>query len=707
MTTPSNEGVPTSATLNVPGTSRRGVIALAVGGVIAGTAGALLARPDPAAAVSNGKKKPVVPSDLSMTYDEIRLTSAWPEGVPAFVCSSGHEGTFLVDPSDTSSPDNGGTVLVNATGQRFLRQHERGTVQAAWFAAAGGPLTAAAVNAAIAATRLAAADRAVVRLPVGTHEMGETIVIPSHTALIGEGRGITILRLAAGANCDVIRSDGFDEFVGQAAISSAPRYIAVRDLTIDGNYLANAWNSATNTINNTTGSGIRFYARLFEIDVEVNNVAEHALYLEGAGSRGSDDVRSLVRLNGRVSGKEGVVFRGIGDIVLEEILFGLAGILPRPIADTVLPITSIFSGASYGGYTGVDGLVIDKTQSYYEGNVELGFVHVYACYNGVGIRSWGGGCRIEGSHIVSESNLGGVDLSSTTYGYFSTLSVRNNGRHHPNLSIAKPAPRPGLSLAGTIGFLVSAYHCFRSVATASSEGWTGLVITGTFNKVGIVHANSTNPTTGNRYVGDAVHVSGSSNEVTGVLRTVNGDGVVMSGANNRVDVVIQEVINGTAIVRSAGTGGANRGNRISANITNSPVALRSEGYVSAESIDITVALASGQVVFEGDEPQSDGQRWAINGAVGGIPVTTAPRVSAAVDATSTAEQEIVIPHGAVLAPVAHDVVCSLVDRSSTPSNARLDYLQVRSVDASSVTIIVKLRTAGTTADDLNVVAHVR
>lgn len=50
----------------------------------------------------------------------------------------GGEGIFIVDQDDSSSPDNGGTVLVDASGRRWKRQYS-GDVSVGWFLGGSGP----------------------------------------------------------------------------------------------------------------------------------------------------------------------------------------------------------------------------------------------------------------------------------------------------------------------------------------------------------------------------------------------------------------------------------------------------------------------------------------------------------------------------------------------------------------------------------------
>jgi hypothetical protein len=74
-----------------------------------------------------------------------------PEGY--YVIDPGKEGLYLADPADTASPDDTGTVIVTASGQRYKRVIETDWVDVAWFGAVGDGHTddTAAIRAADAA----------------------------------------------------------------------------------------------------------------------------------------------------------------------------------------------------------------------------------------------------------------------------------------------------------------------------------------------------------------------------------------------------------------------------------------------------------------------------------------------------------------------------------------------------------------------------
>nr|AFT64079.1 hypothetical protein [gamma proteobacterium D250]AFT64160.1 hypothetical protein [gamma proteobacterium D250] len=347
-----------------------------------------------------------------------------------------------------------------------------------------------------------------------------SIRLDSNIAILGSGRGITIIDLQSPVNAFISR-DFTDFYSGGGDLKDAPKYLSVKNLTIEGNYLSSSWKSSDSAVVNDSGSGIVLFGSLYEIDVEINNIPGHALFLAGFGERGTSDVRSIVRLNGRVSGGAAINFKGPGDIVFENVIYGLTN------ADPISGLTGEVSSAAFV----INGL------DQYEGNVELGFVHVYANYFGPGIQTFGN-VRLEGAHIVSESNASGVKLSEDTYGSISLLSVRNNGRHHPNYSGSYTAG-PGLVVDSQYGFSIGQYTCFRTVIINYDDGWPCAQVNGNYIKMDILSRNTTSPETGERYEGDGVVLKGDKNYITGRILNIHGDysAIIDNGEGNYVNVI--------------------------------------------------------------------------------------------------------------------------------------------------------------------------
>lgn len=94
---------------------------------------------------NSGRRR--VPDLLSMnllvavTIAELRAMTSPEPDVVYYVSDSGKEGHFHYDPADSATPDNTGTVIVSSSGARLKRILEAGTVNVAWFGAAGDGIT--------------------------------------------------------------------------------------------------------------------------------------------------------------------------------------------------------------------------------------------------------------------------------------------------------------------------------------------------------------------------------------------------------------------------------------------------------------------------------------------------------------------------------------------------------------------------------------
>ncbi len=138
-------------------------------------------------------------------------------------------GMFVYQPADTTSADNAGTIIVDASGRRWYRQVYNQTLHAAWFGAyAGSPDNTAALNAAFAAMTASAtlmfgrgifsfASPIVFTLPAGQFSV----------TLVGDGADITVLYWPAGSGLSI-------------ACSSAQHSVHLRDLTFATGTVATA-----------------------------------------------------------------------------------------------------------------------------------------------------------------------------------------------------------------------------------------------------------------------------------------------------------------------------------------------------------------------------------------------------------------------------------------------------------------------------------
>ncbi|PYI56547.1 hypothetical protein [Paenibacillus flagellatus] len=86
-----------------------------------------------------------------------------------FVRDEEREGYFVFDPADVSTPDNGGTVLVSSSGDRFFRIVENGILNVKWFGAKGDHVPGGA---------LGTDDTAAIAAAAGALQVGQTLFFP-------------------------------------------------------------------------------------------------------------------------------------------------------------------------------------------------------------------------------------------------------------------------------------------------------------------------------------------------------------------------------------------------------------------------------------------------------------------------------------------------------------------------------------------------
>jgi hypothetical protein len=138
---------------------------------------------------------------------------------------SGIAGPFTRDDSDTTSADNGGTILVDTSSRRWKRVFG-GPVNVKWFGAVGDGVTndVAEINSAI--TEVNSTGGGEVYLPAGTYLVGTiggstAVSLASNVMLSGAGRGSTIIKLAAGADSHVV-------------VATSVENVGIKSLTVDG-----------------------------------------------------------------------------------------------------------------------------------------------------------------------------------------------------------------------------------------------------------------------------------------------------------------------------------------------------------------------------------------------------------------------------------------------------------------------------------------
>jgi hypothetical protein len=161
--------------------------------------------------------------DTQDTYADVRaLTASYPfetiiVGGASVVGVGG--GTFYLDPADVVSPDNGGTILVDAGGRRWKRIYSD-AVNVLWFGATGDGVTddSAAINAAISFVSILGGGTLFV--PDGAYLIANPIELMDYLELVFS-RGAEFLQGADGIN--IIQS------------STHAYFTAIRNPQINGN----------------------------------------------------------------------------------------------------------------------------------------------------------------------------------------------------------------------------------------------------------------------------------------------------------------------------------------------------------------------------------------------------------------------------------------------------------------------------------------
>ena len=107
-------------------------------------------------------------------------------------------GIFYLDSADTSSADNGGTIVVDGLGNRWKRQAQR-DVLVTWF---GDCSTGAGFTAALAAAITAAGVGGTISVPVGSYTLTASVTLLTNQTLRGLDGRPTITRGFAGTMID-------------------------------------------------------------------------------------------------------------------------------------------------------------------------------------------------------------------------------------------------------------------------------------------------------------------------------------------------------------------------------------------------------------------------------------------------------------------------------------------------------------------------
>jgi len=357
---------------------------------------------------------------------------------------------------------------------------------------------------------VAAAGGGEVLLPEGIFVVSQALVLPSRVALRGAGFAVTEIKLAAGANDDVIRTVGFSSLTNTDAWFSSenvPYGFAIRDLQVNGN-----------KANNTSGGGIRIYGKGYTVHgVLVRDASGAGYYSECGAKTGQSDWTDLPETY-------------IGDVRCRNndgIGFHFRG----PHNAQVGNISSAFNGDWGASF---------EVSANYDGNCDqVAVLHTYA--NG-GDKGTYVGTVVHFDRLIGDGDNIQIDATKCT---ISQLKILNAGSRRDALHLTANADltqidqiditmRPPVDAASRTAMLV---ECARSQfgqvrLSGNSHTNDGLVLSGTSNQVASVLAIEFNAASM-----AGVRVSGTRQRVTsGFITNCTTAVAYTPGSKNTIQV---------------------------------------------------------------------------------------------------------------------------------------------------------------------------
>lgn len=197
-------------------------------------------------------------------------------------------GAFIRDDSDTTSADNGGTIIVAANGKRWKRVFS-GAFDIRWFGAVGDNATDC-TNAIQNAINVASLQNGIVFLPPGTFKFSQRLTIASRITIQGSGMGNT----AGGADSAASILVKTTNVVG-ILIKSGANFCTLNDFALIGTATTGTSSGIQNgESDNTNGAGkttfrniVSFGHKGHGLDIQNGNSGRlDKVYLNGNGLNG-------------------------------------------------------------------------------------------------------------------------------------------------------------------------------------------------------------------------------------------------------------------------------------------------------------------------------------------------------------------------------------------------------------------------------------
>jgi hypothetical protein len=274
-----------------------------------------------------------------------------------------------------------------------------------------------------------------------------------------------------------------------------------------------------------------------------------------------------------------------------------------------------------------------------------------------------------------------------------TIHTYANGRSAtPNLDTGchlGSIAQAGLIMTDGDNLEISASNCMINSYRGYNIGGQqdGLVISGNANQIGLVNATVWSSSTGKT----AINISGGQNSIGQVFlgtSGINNDGILISGGDNSVTGIYVAGFTGTGKTALKISGSFNR---VVGELTNNATNFnRSAGTFNVA--DLRISTSGSQIAVAGAAPDTT-DRFDIRSAGTQHGATNISTISASVPMDITTAQTITVAHGLLYTPSIQNIALTLLDSSPSSTAYQVAYMRVNSVDATNVTIGLKLAVA--------------
>ena len=557
-------------------------------------------------------------------------------------------------------------IATGSTEARTLPDRFADVVNVKDFGAKGDGVTddTTSIQAAIDFTSSRGGD--IVYFPAGTYIQNDSLVIRNGVRLVGAGDWITTIKKADGMNKDAIISENFDtlkDLDDQQASPLFPRDMGIVGMTLQGQYLSGDVTMSGNSYINTDGGGIKIIGSRCTLSCTVLNQAGVGVFLQAKGRFNQSDKiqNSTIRLNINTCKYECLIFDGPADIFIDAVYAGNAGSTDVPGTGNA-PIVSPTYGQTNGGLC--DSVVFAT-------GAEVGFLHAWGTYHGVGVRCLSG--RLNADFIISESNqCGHFVAEGESRGSITKILCHGGGGGGALRPDRQKYPDIHIKTTDGLSFHIGGIYMY--CRSNVDNGQDKVVIDSSFT-----------------YVSD-LRISGIG---------CAGNGLVINGSYCGFDNIYINNLTGVsydgkesaAIVRNAAS--QTFMTRLNAMVLSVPVAFRSNGLCRTEDITIFCSLKDGSTIFEGDSPQFGfNQQWNINGTVDNVPKSTKFKSRVAFNPSILDEQVLEVQHNLVVAPNPSDIVLSIQDTGTSLNSGMIQYMYVKQADSEKIVINLKMKEQG-------------